>query len=600
MKDEAQSKDRGRLEHLWDAMRRDSGSDDALQLGTADEVLTALREGRLSVADMSPEMLGTIEEEIGSDALADAVAEQENQGVQTSYESRRWWRVAFPVAAAAVLFVGVFIAINVAVVNPESADLADGSTAAMPAAFPLTDIGWGDLPSLEVAGTFRASPEDPNSLKPDFSAISTQTMGGSGVDARSIWRLATVIVKSEHGFGSGVLVDKDGLVLTNYHVVSDAVQRAALQGHIGEVELILPELVDGVVRARYTHVRATVVRSSPAFDLAVLRAEVLPTDSPRLVLAPELPAEGADCWVIGSPAGLPAWLTRQATVVGVFDFPSGLSDSIAASDSTAVASLDRERPRVIVTDAPISGGDSGGPLLNNNGEIVGLTFATPTNLTSGAVGFHIDLSHLRTILAGDLSEPEVVPPDVWSAALDGVRREGPRVATDGNGTVTGLQFIFRPAFTGSQGSSEILALGEPVAVLQFQADPLAPISADQLAEHPEFRVPRGLWDMESIGAFPWSYAVLQRRDGSVVTAYLDDEGVIADVRIGSDVNGDWNVAYLRDADGDWSVSTTSHGRRMLDAEAAGFAVNEPGLKRRLKPRDEPGQRGNVPNVIPDP
>jgi S1-C subfamily serine protease len=89
----------------------------------------------------------------------------------------------------------------------------------------------------------------------------------------------------------------------------------------------------------------------------------------------------------------------------------------AAGVASEGGDVERTHATVIVTDARISGGDSGGPLLNEKGNLIGLTFATSANSTAGSVGWHITLDHVREFVADLPEDPEGVPFDLWSAGL---------------------------------------------------------------------------------------------------------------------------------------------------------------------------------------
>ncbi|PJF44741.1 MAG: trypsin [Phototrophicales bacterium] len=165
------------------------------------------------------------------------------------------------------------------------------------------------------------------------------------------------------GSGSGFVFDKDGHIITNYHVVEGA-------------RLIEVEFFDG------TLARAEVVGEDPSSDIAVIRVQDVPAE--RLV--PVTFADSNNAYVgqevvaIGSPFGQEWTMTR------------GIISALGRS----VESLsDFQTGGVIQTDAAINPGNSGGPLLDLDGAVVGVTsqiysavrsnsgvgFAIPSNLT---------------------------------------------------------------------------------------------------------------------------------------------------------------------------------------------------------------------------
>lgn len=153
----------------------------------------------------------------------------------------------------------------------------------------------------------------------------------------ALWGPRTQLAEDESS-ASGVIVEADGVVITNYHVVAQA----------ATIEV---RLADG---RRFD---AELVGADPATDLAVLRieAEGLPTaawgDSDRLEV-------GEMVWAIGNPFGLDRTLTYGIISAtgrrGVFDDP---------------------RQEFLQTDAAVNRGSSGGPLVNVHAEIVGINTA---------------------------------------------------------------------------------------------------------------------------------------------------------------------------------------------------------------------------------
>lgn len=164
------------------------------------------------------------------------------------------------------------------------------------------------------------------------------------------------------GVGSGVLVDADGVVLTNHHVVTDS-------------KNILVELFDG------RQFDVDTVNKDPLSDLAVLK---LKTDEklPSLAFADSDALEIGD-WVlaIGNP----------------FMLESSVSAGIVSAKGRFLS--DKDRGSFIQTDAAINPGNSGGPLVNLKGQIVGINTAI-ASLTGGyqGIGFAIPSNTARWIM----------------------------------------------------------------------------------------------------------------------------------------------------------------------------------------------------------
>jgi len=171
----------------------------------------------------------------------------------------------------------------------------------------------------------------------------------------------TVTKSNEHGdttsMGSGFVFDKEGHIITNNHVVENA-------------DKISVTFIDG------TSYRAKIVGNDPYADIAVIKIDVstdklypLPIgDSSTLKVGEQIAA-------IGNPFGLSGSMTSGIVSQLGRLLPTGVGYSI---------------PDVIQTDTAINPGNSGGPLLNMNGEVVGINTAIYSNDGSfSGVGFSI-------------------------------------------------------------------------------------------------------------------------------------------------------------------------------------------------------------------
>ena len=168
---------------------------------------------------------------------------------------------------------------------------------------------------------------------------------------------------SRQGTGSGIVLDTDGHILTNHHVVDDA----------GDVEVTL---ADG------THLAARIRGWDVLNDLAVLKVETPPERLRPVTLGDSGSLQvGQLAIAIGNPYGFSRTLT-----VGVV---SGLGRPI--EDAGRRPLLD-----MVQTDAAINPGSSGGPLLNVRGEVIGIT--TLVDRSQLNVGFAIPANTARRVL----------------------------------------------------------------------------------------------------------------------------------------------------------------------------------------------------------
>jgi serine protease Do len=183
-----------------------------------------------------------------------------------------------------------------------------------------------------------------------------------------------VVVGRQRAVGSGFVIDPDGYILTNAHVVSGA-QR---------VQIVLPaENADGTLAtalsSRSNAVPARIVGVTTELDLALLKV-----DGMKL---PALPLASYS-------------QVRQGETVFAFGSPIGMRNSLTHGLVSAVArQVDPDSPQIYVqTDAPINPGNSGGPLVNIRGEVVGVnTFIVSQSGGNEGLGFAIPSATARTV-----------------------------------------------------------------------------------------------------------------------------------------------------------------------------------------------------------
>ena len=176
------------------------------------------------------------------------------------------------------------------------------------------------------------------------------------------------------GEGSGVIWDDEGLIVTNNHVVAGA----------ANLEVVL---------ASGERVEAEVEEADPLSDLAILRVDR--DGLPAADFAEELPEVGELAIAIGNPSGF-----EQSVTAGIV---SGLHRAIPSGGTTP------ELVDLIQTDAPISPGNSGGALVNADGDVIGINVAYLPPQTSGAVsiGFAIPAPTATSIVRQLLDTGEV-------------------------------------------------------------------------------------------------------------------------------------------------------------------------------------------------
>ena len=183
----------------------------------------------------------------------------------------------------------------------------------------------------------------------------------------------------ERSLGSGFVVDKAGHVVTNYHVISGAKQ----------------------VRVSFSNgasTKATVDGTDASSDLAVLKI-----DTSSRALTP-LPLGNSDAMQVGDPVvaiGNPFGLDRTVTA-GIV---SAIQRAITAPNGYTI-------DHVIQTDAAINHGNSGGPLLNRRGQVIGVNSQIETGSSSDTsgnvgIGFAIPSNTVKTVIAQLIREGHI-------------------------------------------------------------------------------------------------------------------------------------------------------------------------------------------------
>ncbi len=173
----------------------------------------------------------------------------------------------------------------------------------------------------------------------------------------------------QQGQGSGFILDKQGHILTNHHVVENA------------------QLVEVTLYDKHKY-KATVVGDDRNHDLALLQIQGAPNLQPATLAESSSLTVGQGVYAIGNPFGFSGTMTR-----GI----------ISAIRSIAMPSGNKIED-AIQTDASVNPGNSGGPLLNSHGEVIGITTLIASNPNGGAdqsagIGFAIPISTAKAVLS---------------------------------------------------------------------------------------------------------------------------------------------------------------------------------------------------------
>ena len=184
----------------------------------------------------------------------------------------------------------------------------------------------------------------------------------------------SLVVGRQRSTGSGFVIDPDGYIMTNAHVVSGA-RRVQVVLPAGDADGTLSTALTG----KSTIVPARIVGITTELDLALLKVDDLKLPALPLATYSQV-RQGETVFAFGSPVGLRNSLTH------------GLVSAVARQ-------VDPDSPLIYIqTDAPINPGNSGGPLVNIRGEVVGVnTFIVSQSGGSDGLGFAVPSATARTV-----------------------------------------------------------------------------------------------------------------------------------------------------------------------------------------------------------
>ncbi len=221
----------------------------------------------------------------------------------------------------------------------------------------------GSTPSTSPSTTAARSTPTPTTASPAPATSSGSADAPRGLPAVPgiVKQLqpSVVTIRTKIGLGSGVVYKSNGVIVTDAHVVENEQHQP--------FEHVQVSFADG------QKVGAKVLAVDNVTDVAVIKADRTGLPVPKF--ATGLPQVGEMCVVIGSPLGL-----AETATAGIV---SGLHRTMPPSDESPQGLFN-----LIQTDAPISPGNSGGPVANGNGVVIGLSEAyIPPSEGAVAIGF---------------------------------------------------------------------------------------------------------------------------------------------------------------------------------------------------------------------
>ncbi|NLT31142.1 MAG: PDZ domain-containing protein [Propionibacterium sp.] len=210
---------------------------------------------------------------------------------------------------------------------------------------------------------------------------------------------------SNSSAGSGVILDNDGHILTNNHVIEEGASGSRVD----------------VILASGARVRAEIVGRSPSYDLAVIKVPAGDHLTPAAIGDSSTVRTGQPAIAFGSPLGLGGSVTSG--IISARDRPVRVGDSSNAD--AAVAYING-----IQTDAAINPGNSGGPLVDAAGRVIGINSAILTlgdrEQQSGSigVGFAIPINQAMVIVAELKADGEARYPVIGAQVRDTADESG--------------------------------------------------------------------------------------------------------------------------------------------------------------------------------
>lgn len=248
-----------------------------------------------------------------------------------------------------------------------AAVLASGSTFALVEFLPRQDAATS--PAAAAATSANLTGSSVNSTPADSSAVAAAALP-SVVTITSDTTVTGRFASSGQatGVGSGVILTSDGSILTNNHVVENSTSLSVL-------------LPDGRT------VSATVVKTDPTHDLAVIKADATGLTPAKLGDSSTIQV-GEVVLAIGSPLGTYTGSVTEG-IISATDRTITVGDASSRTGSTLTGLLQ--------TDAAINPGNSGGPIVDGSGKVIGIATAGSTQATG--LNFAIPINSARTLIS---------------------------------------------------------------------------------------------------------------------------------------------------------------------------------------------------------
>jgi hypothetical protein len=285
---------------------------------------------------------------------------------------------------------------------------------------------------------------------------------------------------------------------------------------------------------------ATIYRVDQRHNLALLKLNGVSAGSetiPYLQVAATA-KEGERCFIVGAEENS-VWSINECKVLRQIELPIGRA-SIAGP--TPYPGLFQQEGKVIVSNASIPLSDGGAPLINERGQLAGITWRGGVDSDDRRTGWHVASQTIAAFVASFPSVPDEIPFDVSTAGLPLTLLAEPTLL-DSNGDGKTDALVYR--YLSERDGQISLA-----AVTTF-IDLTRSVPADEAAI--EFKIPHGVWGMEDHGKFRFDCFVTSRADGVTAVGYVGPQGIVEEIRLASHSDNAQLVWKLEDR-GRWVVS----------------------------------------------
>jgi len=324
--------------------------------------------------------------------------------------------------------------------------LSRPTLSAAPAPKPLTGPGQ----SGRALRPFRSAPQG-SAPDIDVNAVAAKVQPG-------VVDIYTQLSSGVSGAGTGVILSPEGEVLTNNHVIDGSTGISVVHVSTGQ---------------RYT---AVVVGTVPSEDIAVLQIQ-------GAANLPTVPIGKSSSVRVGDP------IVALGNAGGVGGAPHAVSGNVEALNQTITATdLDGSHPEtlsgLIQIDAPLEPGDSGGPLINKSGQVVGIdTAASATRRFSAgdSVGFAVPIDRATALAAQIEAGQASATVHLGVPGQLGVIMSDPVPSTTGGGAAEGV--IVAEVMPGSPAANAGVVAGDTLTEVDGQPATTPDGVAAQIKQH---------------------------------------------------------------------------------------------------------------------